>query len=143
MKQDIEDKLNELLTFADENGLSEVSWAEGGLELSFRRGPSAPKSMNGESHEEAAAEMEVVEAPVEYIKAPMVGTFMRAAAKGRPPLVLDGDHVKPGDRVGVVMSMGIATEVISVVGGVIKKILVEDSRPVEYGQPLITVEPGA
>jgi acetyl-CoA carboxylase biotin carboxyl carrier protein len=57
-------------------------------------------------------------------------------------MVLDGDHVKPGDRVGVIQSMGIATEVISVVGGVIKKILVEDGQPVEYGQPLISVEPG-
>ncbi len=144
MRNDIQDKLNELIAFADENGLSEVAWSDGGFQVGFRRGPAAPKSMNGKEAAALEAEVPVVEEPkLEYIKSPMVGTFMRAAAKGRPPMVLDGDHVKPGDRVGIVESMRLPTEVISVVGGVIKKILVEDGAPVEYGQPLFSVEPGA
>jgi acetyl-CoA carboxylase biotin carboxyl carrier protein len=142
MKLDIQEKLNELIAFAEVKGLSEVSWADGELHISFRRGPALSPVANGNATEEVVVEPVNAEPVFEHIKSPMVGTFQRSAAKGRPPMVLDGDHVKPGDRVGVIQSMGIATEVISVVGGVIKKILVEDGQPVEYGQPLISVEPG-
>ncbi len=143
MKLEIQEKLDELIAFADENGLTELSWAEGGFQISFRRGANVPKPIltAAESAEAEAAAAAAIEEKKEYIKAPMVGTFRRSPAKDRPPLVLDGDHVKPGDRLGIVVSMKIPTEVISVMGGTIKKILVEDGQPVEYGQPLIEIEP--
>lgn len=142
MKPEIEAKLTELITFADENGLMELSWAEGNCQISFRRGPALPKSSkNAEQPVEETPAVEEPQIKTETIKAPMVGTFRRAVGKDRPPLVLDGDHIKPGDRLGLVVSMKIPTDVISVMGGTIRKILVEDGQPVEYGQPLIEVEP--
>jgi biotin carboxyl carrier protein len=141
MRPEIEEKLNDLIAFAEENGLSEVTWSEGDVSISFRRGPAVVETKNGSTNGTTSVveEAPAPEPKLDYVKSPMVGTFRRASGKDRPPMVLDGDHVKPGDRLGIVESMKIPTEVISVVGGVIQKILAEEGQPVEYGQPLFAI----
>lgn len=135
----VETKLRELLGFAEKHGLREVAWQDNGLKIAFRRGYKNGNSQVLEVEPLGDAPKEVP--PVEdfIVKAPMVGMFRRSLAKGRPPLVMEGNHIKPGDRVGIVECMKIPTDVISYTGGEIKKILVEDGQPVEYGQPLFAV----
>jgi acetyl-CoA carboxylase biotin carboxyl carrier protein len=70
----------------------------------------------------------------------MVGTFWRALSKDRPPLVVEGDEVTAGQRMAVVMAMEVPKDVICDVNGRIVKILVENGKPVEYGQKLFEVE---
>ena len=77
------------------------------------------------------------------VRSPMVGTFRRSVNKDRPPLVMVGNHIKPGDRLGVVECMKIPTDVVSFCAGEILTITVEDGQTVEYGQPLFTVSPAA
>jgi len=75
------------------------------------------------------------------IKSPMIGTFYRKPGPGKPDFVEEGDEVKPGKAVCIIEAMKLFNEIESEVSGKIVKILVEDSTPVEYDQPLFLVEP--
>ncbi len=137
MKPLIEEKLRELLAFAEEHKLMEMAWQENGFRIAFRRNPEMMTPSQASVPEETQPPQ-----PVEVlVRSPMVGTFRRALSKDRPPLVMEGNHIKPGDRLGVVECMKIPTDVVSYCAGQIKKILVEDGHPVEYGQPLFEVTP--
>lgn len=75
------------------------------------------------------------------IKSPMIGTFYRKSAPGKPNFVEEGDEVKVGSVVCIIEAMKLFNEIESEVSGRIVKVLVEDSMPVEYDQPLFLVEP--
>ena len=75
------------------------------------------------------------------INAPMVGTFYRSPSPEAPPFVDVGDHVKPGQTVCIVEAMKLMNEIESEVSGKVLRVLVENGQPVEYGQPLIELEP--
>ncbi len=75
------------------------------------------------------------------IKSPMIGTFYRKPAPDKDTFVNIGDIIKPGDVTCVVEAMKLFNEIESEVSGKIVKVLVEDSSPVEYDQPLFLVDP--
>lgn len=75
------------------------------------------------------------------IKSPMIGTFYRSASPDKPAFVNIGDQVSSGEVVCIIEAMKLFNEIESEVQGKIVKILVEDSSPVEYDQPLFEVEP--
>lgn len=75
------------------------------------------------------------------IKSPMIGTFYRSPAPGKPVFVEPGDEITPGKVVCIIEAMKLFNEIESEVKGRIVKILVEDASPVEYDQPLFLVEP--
>lgn len=130
--------LDELLSFAQESGLTEVVWEKGDRRIAFKRAAAPPPPPPAP---EPAPAPEVPAAPRTHIvKSPMVGTFQRAA-KDRPPLVIEGGSVAPGARLAIVEAMQVPKDVIATVSGRIVKILVESGKPVEYGQPLFEIEP--
>ncbi len=75
------------------------------------------------------------------IKSPMIGTFYRSASPDKPAFVEVGDTIKAGDKVCIVEAMKLFNEIESEVSGKIVKILVNDSSPIEFDQPLFLVEP--
>ena len=75
------------------------------------------------------------------IKSPMIGTFYRRPSPDKPNFVEVGDEVKTGEVVCIIEAMKLFNEIESEVSGKVVKILVEDSSPVEYDQPLFLVEP--
>lgn len=75
------------------------------------------------------------------IKAPMIGTFYRAAGPGKPIFVNVGDEVKSGKTICIIEAMKLFNEIESEVSGKIVKVLVDDAKPVEYDQPLFLVDP--
>ncbi len=75
------------------------------------------------------------------IKAPIVGTFYRRPAPDAEPYVKEGDRVEKGQVLCIIEAMKLFNEIESEVSGVVRKILVEDGEPVEYGQPLFLIEP--
>lgn len=77
----------------------------------------------------------------EPITAPMVGTFYTAPSPKDAAYVQEGDVIQPGDRVGIVEAMKMMNEIESEIGGRVARILVKNGQPVEYGQPLMIVEP--
>jgi acetyl-CoA carboxylase biotin carboxyl carrier protein len=84
----------------------------------------------------AAAEPERV-----YVKSPIVGTFYEAGSPGSPPFVKVGDRVAPGQVLCIIESMKLMNEIESEVSGIIVAKLVENGRPVEYGESLFAVQP--
>ena len=71
----------------------------------------------------------------------MVGTFYRSASPDKPAYVQIGDEIRPGSPLCIIEAMKLFNEIESEVSGRIVKILVDDSKPVEYDQPLFLVEP--
>jgi acetyl-CoA carboxylase biotin carboxyl carrier protein len=71
----------------------------------------------------------------------MVGTFYRAPSPDASPYVNEGDVIKEGQVLCIIEAMKLMNEIESKVAGRVVKILVENSQPVEYGQPLFLVEP--
>ena len=74
------------------------------------------------------------------ITSPMVGTFYRSPAPGKPAFVEIGQKVKAGDVVCIVEAMKMMNQVKSDVDGVVREIHIEDGQPVEFDQPLISIE---
>lgn len=88
----------------------------------------------------AAAAAPAPEAPKGHIvKSPMVGTFYRSSAPGKPAFVEVGSSVKEGDTLCIIEAMKLLNEIDSDATGVIKEILVENGQPVEFGQPLFVI----
>ena len=75
------------------------------------------------------------------IKAPMIGTFYRAAGPGKPVFVNVGDTIEKGKPICIIEAMKLFNEIESDVSGKIVKVLVDDAKPVEYDQPLFLVDP--
>ena len=75
------------------------------------------------------------------IKSPMIGTFYRRPSPDKPLFVEVGDEIQVGKVVCIIEAMKLFNEIESEVSGRVVKILVDDSTPVEYDQPLFLVNP--
>ncbi|MFM1807282.1 MAG: acetyl-CoA carboxylase biotin carboxyl carrier protein [Bacteroidota bacterium] len=75
------------------------------------------------------------------IKSPIIGTFYRKPSPDKPNFVEVGSTVKAGDTLCVIEAMKLFNDIESEVSGKIVKILVDDSSPVEFDQPLFLVDP--
>ena len=75
------------------------------------------------------------------IKASMIGTFYRSASPENPPFVSVGDVIKVGDAICIIEAMKLFNEIEAEVSGKIVKVLVDDSSPIEFDQPLFLVDP--
>jgi acetyl-CoA carboxylase biotin carboxyl carrier protein len=75
------------------------------------------------------------------IKSPMIGTLYRKPAPDKPMFVEVGSIISKGDVVCVVEAMKLFNEIESEISGKIVKVLVDDSSPVEFDQPLFLVDP--
>ena len=75
------------------------------------------------------------------IKSPIIGTFYRKPAPDKPNFAEVGTVVNVGDTVCVIEAMKLFNEIESEISGKIVKVLVDDSSPVEFDQPLFLVDP--
>lgn len=74
------------------------------------------------------------------IKSPMIGTFYRSPSPDKPAFVNVGDEVKPGQTLCIVEAMKLFNEIECEISGKIVKVLVDESTPIEYDQPMFLVE---
>jgi len=75
------------------------------------------------------------------IKSPIIGTLYRKPSPDKPTFVEVGSTISKGDVVCVIEAMKLFNEIESEISGKIVKVLVDDSSPVEYDQPLFLVDP--
>ena len=130
-------------------GLTEVEVEREGVRIRLRRdlaaapstSPAIPASSAAPTPSGIAATPSASEAHLLTIEAPMVGTFYRSPSPDAQPFVRDGDRVKKGQVVCIIEAMKLMNEIESKVAGRVVKVLVENAQPVEYGQPLILLEP--
>ena len=143
-------KLKKLIDLVQESGIEELEITEGEERVRINSGKSALTSSHVPqplAHvaapipqpERAAV---VVVDPVDegfVMKSPMVGTFYRASNPASAAFVEVGQTVSEGETLCIVEAMKLLNEIESEKSGVIKKILVENGQPIEYGQPLFVI----
>ncbi len=83
------------------------------------------------------------EAGVVYVTSPLVGTFYRAASPAAAPFVEPGAAVRAGETLCIIEAMKLMNEIESDHAGVVLEVLVENGRPVEYGERLFKLRVGA
>ena len=145
-------KIRKLISLMQENDLTEIDLKHADSAVRIKRGgevasysapaiaqPVAPAA----PAESAAPAQSAEEARMVVIKSPMVGTFYSASSPDAPPFAKVGDHIGPEKTVCIVEAMKVFNEIPAGVSGQIVSILVENGAPVEFGQPLIKVDPGA
>ena len=106
--------------------------------------PSAPPPVAEVAPVSAAPAVAPVEAETNNyieVKSPIVGTFYRSASPEKPAYVKVGDVIEVGSVVCIVEAMKLFNEIESEISGKVVKVLLEDSSPVEYDQPLFLVDP--
>jgi acetyl-CoA carboxylase biotin carboxyl carrier protein len=145
-------EIRQLADLLREYGLTEVEVEREGVRVRLRR-EAVPATAPAVSAAAPAASPMGMLAPVAAeatgadtahlltIPAPMVGTFYRAPSPDAPPFVREGDRVKKGQVVCIIEAMKLMNEIESKVAGRVVKVLVENTQPVEYGQPLFLLEP--
>lgn len=74
------------------------------------------------------------------INSPMVGTFYRSSAPGEKAFISVGDTVDENTVVCIVEAMKVMNEIKAEISGTIVKVLAEDGKPVQYGQPLFEIK---
>jgi len=75
------------------------------------------------------------------IKSPMIGTFYRSPSPEAGTYIEIGSEVNPDTVVCIIEAMKVMNEIKSEVKGVVTQILMENAKPVEFGQPLFKVRP--
>lgn len=98
--------------------------------------PAAPSQSDSPASQPAPSSGNLI-----TIKSPMIGTFYRRPSPDKPNFIEVGDEVAPGKVVCIIEAMKLFNEIESEIKGKVVKILLEDSSPVEYDQPLFVVDP--
>lgn len=146
-------KLKKLIDLVEESGISELELTEGEEKVRISRAlmPNQAPMMQYMAAPQTAPVAQVVPVPsaatpviaeVEghVVKSPMVGTFYRSSSPDAKPFVDVGTKVAVGDTLCIIEAMKLLNEIESDVAGVVKKILLENGQPVEYGEPLFIIE---
>lgn len=153
-------EIQNLIKFVAKSGASEVKLEMDDIKITIKTGGSEqPETVSYVQHipqsvpvaQPVSASTPVAAQPVtaaaddnsKYItiKSPIIGTFYRKPSPDKPMFVEVGKSIKEGDVLCVIEAMKLFNEIESEVSGKIVKILVDDSSPVEFDQPLFLVDP--
>jgi len=140
-------ELYALMEKFEKSGLSELVYKKNGDEVTLKKGVPAPLHVSLPApalaaHEHRAAHQEPVArqaSDTEIIRAPLVGTFYRAAAPDAPPFVEKGDKVQKGKPLCILEAMKLMNEFQAEFDLEIVAILGENGKMVEFGAPLFEV----
>ena len=142
--------VNELAELLSANELTEIEVEDGDRKIRVKR-DAAPVMAYAPAPAMAAAPAPAVPAaapvadaaaatPVDAIKSPMVGTAYLSPEPGAKPFIAVGAPVKQGDTLLIIEAMKVMNPIIAPKAGKITQILVGDSQPVEFDQPLVVIE---
>ncbi len=161
------DEIKELIHVLQETGIAELEVQRGDNRVRIRRATSLPSqdvlvpavlpmTMSGAAQpalhsatsaaaaiappDEASSEPAGSEDDV-VVKSPIVGTYYDSPAPGAATFVKVGDRVEPKRVLCIIESMKLMNEIEAEVAGIVTGKLVENGRPVEYGESLFTIRP--
>lgn len=118
------------------NGGSGVIYDDTAGQIQASSAPSLPQPASSTPTRAAEAPSGTVD-----IKSPMIGTFYRSPSPESSPYVDVGAEVGPETVVCLIEAMKVMNEIKAEVRGVVTQILVDNAKPVEFGQPLFKVRP--
>jgi acetyl-CoA carboxylase biotin carboxyl carrier protein len=144
-------KVRQLIELMQEHDLSELDLKQADSRVRIRRGgevvaysgPAAPAARAAAPTGGAPPAAPAADERMLVVKSPMVGTFYRASGPDAAPFVKVGDRIGPDKTVCIVEAMKVFNEIPAGVSGQVVAILVENGAPVEFGQPLLKVDPDA
>ena len=131
--------IKELVSCLEENKLSELEYAEKDIKIKIARNSNNDNSKIQVTQNTNTIKEEENITGTE-IKSPIIGTSYLAPEPGGKKFVEIGKKIKKGDTVMIVEAMKTMNHVPSTKDGVVKKILVDDGQPVEFGQTLVILE---
>ena len=131
--------ITELVNCLEENKLTELEYSEKDTKIKVARKSFAESNKIDISQDTSKLKNDKIIEGVE-IKSPIIGTAYVAPEPGGKKFVEVGKKIKKGDTVMIVEAMKTMNHVPSTQDGVVKKIIVEDGQPVEYGQTLVILE---
>ena len=131
--------IKELVTCLEENKLSELEYSEKDIKIKVSRNSFNDNNKIQSVQNTKKIEEQKIDIGIE-IKSPIIGTAYLAPEPGGKKFVDIGKKIKKGDTVMIVEAMKTMNHVPSTEDGVVKKIVVEDGQPVEYGQTLVILE---
>jgi len=147
-------KIKKLIELLEESGIAEIEVKEGEESIKLSRASQVQQPIvNTQTYDVPAPTSPAIEKTIQKdepksdpisdgdtIDSPMVGTFYRAASPDSKPFVEKGQKVNKGDTVCILEAMKMMNQVTAEQAGTITEILVEDSEPVEFGQPLFIIK---
>ena len=134
--------IKELVDNLKEFALTELEYQEGQTKIKVSRASKAVDQTKGSAvvSPNKAVLQSSDNADGIRVKSPIIGTAYLAAEPGAKKFVEIGDKIKKGQTIMIVEAMKTMNHVPSTADGEVKKILVEDSQPVEFGQTLILLK---
>ena len=137
--------IRQLAEILNQTGLGEIEYAEGERRIRVARPAVAPVATAIAGPGAAGGPVATASAggdvpPANAITAPMVGTVYMAPEPGAAAFVKVGDQVKEGQTLLIIEAMKVMNQIRSPRAGTITQIFVSNGSPVEYGEPLLTVE---
>ncbi|MEC7808855.1 MAG: acetyl-CoA carboxylase biotin carboxyl carrier protein [Pseudomonadota bacterium] len=138
-------KIKKLIEMLQESDLNEIEVKEGeeSVRINRKKGDVeipqqivAPQVQN----KKIVDNVDEPEENLSFIQSPMVGTFYRSPAPGKPPFVEIGQRVKKGDTICIIEAMKMMNQVKSEFDGKIVDIKVENGQPVEFNESLVSIE---
>ena len=144
-------KVRKLIALMKEHDLTEIDLKQADSAVRIKRGgevvsysaPVAHPATPAPAAAATSASPSAEDTRMVVVKSPMVGTFYQASSPESPPFVKVGDRIGPEKTVCIVEAMKVFNEIPAGVSGQVVAVLVENGAPVEFGQPLIKVDPGA
>jgi acetyl-CoA carboxylase biotin carboxyl carrier protein len=144
------DEIKELLDLFNASGVGELEIEREGVRIRIRK---AGQPVDNPPPAAPALPAQTIESPATVdtegggdtgqvlVKSPIVGTYYDAASPGSAPFVNVGDTVEPGQVLCIIESMKLMNEIEAEAAGVVAAKLVENGRPVEYGEALFSIRP--
>ena len=153
--------VKELAELLSANELTEIEVEDGGRKIKVRREPAsgggalspaqiaafgmlqAPTPAPGTPTPVASSTPEIAVAAsalIDAVKSPMVGTAYLSPEPGAKPFIAVGAAVKQGDTLLIIEAMKVMNPITAPKAGKVAQILVGDSQPVEFDQPLVVIE---
>ena len=155
-------EIKEMINLMNENNLTELEIEKEGLRVRLKKGALGEISVGDfkpvgipslvpvsdsvtyqtmESKKDSVAAKSAPGKSAVEVKSPMVGTFYRAPSPESPAFVEINQIIEVGQVVCIIEAMKLMNEIKSDVKGKIVDVLVDNSEPVEFGQPLFLIEP--
>lgn len=146
-------KLKKLIDLVEESGISELELTEGEESVRISRQgqvvqqpqqytmPQQPTlAVQNQVPTTTSANTDKAQETGHALTSPMVGTFYRSSSPEADPYVEVGSSVKKGDTLCIIEAMKLLNEIEADRDGIVKKIMVENAQPVEFGEPLFIIE---
>ena len=147
-------EIKKVVKLMKENDLSEFALEEENFKLQLKRGPesvtqvisapqmvAAPAAVPVAAPAAPAADAPSADDGLIEITSPMVGTFYRSPSPDTDSFAEVGQEIGEESVVCIIEAMKVMNEIKAEVKGTVKKILVDNATPVQFGQPLFLVDP--